>query len=512
MDKRRSVLNVGVSILSRIVLLAVALFVRRLLIKSFGGEVNGLNALYSSIIGMLSVAELGVGGAIVYSMYKPIINGDQQKVVALYCLYRKAYRVIGLVIFAAGLLVMPFLPAMISDYAALEVNVYTTFFLTLLSVALSYLYSAKTSLIEAYKDNYITTSIMTVSRLARSVLQIATILLLKSFEAYLVCQILETLLIWGLTEAVVRRKHGDIIRQRALLEREMKQEVVRNVKAMFMHSIGTVLVMTIDNVIISSFVGVAMLGKYSNYALIAGVVAKTISLFFSPLTSVVGHLCAAGDAEQTERYFNHFYAMNFALGLVFFLGYYAVIDSVVSMFFGPEQGLPRAIAFIIALNQFTNFMRQTALLFRSASGTFYYDRWKPLAEGVANLVLSLVLVSAFSEEYRVVGVIVATIITSMSICHVVEPYTLFRHVFKKPVKGFYLRNYAYMGVFVTCLLATSRVVRPCSNNLSGILVNGGISLAISVPVLGLMSLLDKRFRHEVRSLLGAITRRRVHSG
>ena len=87
-----------------------------------------------------------------------------------------------------------------------------------------------------------------------------------------------------------------------------------------------------------------------------------------------------------------------ALALVFFLGYYAVIDSVVSMLFGPEQRLSRAIAFIITLNQFVSFMRQAALLFRNASGTFYHDRWKPLAEGAANLVLSLVFVSVFQEE------------------------------------------------------------------------------------------------------------------
>ena len=164
---------------------------------------------------------------------------------------------------------------------------------------------------------------------------------------------------------------------------------------MFMHKIGTVLVNTIDSVIISAFIGVVILGKYSNYVLIANVIVSTISLFFTPLTSIVGHLCAKGNIKETKKWFDHFYSLNYILGVVFFLGYYAVIDEVVSMCFGSGLEVSRTISFIITLNQFTKFMRQTALLFRNASGTFYYDRWKPIGEGVANLILSLLFVNIF---------------------------------------------------------------------------------------------------------------------
>lgn len=115
MDKRRSILNVTVSIISRITLLIAALFVRRLLIRYIGNDVNGLNSLYSSIIGMLAVAELGVGSAIVFSMYKPIVTGEKRKIAALYGLYKRIYRIIGAVIFCAGFFVMPFLPSVASQ-------------------------------------------------------------------------------------------------------------------------------------------------------------------------------------------------------------------------------------------------------------------------------------------------------------------------------------------------------------------------------------------------------------
>lgn len=133
MDKKRSVLNVLVSIFSHIVLLIIAIFVRRLLLQYIGNDVNGLNSLYTSIIGMLTVAELGIGRAVVYSMYSPIVSGDERSVAALFNLYKKLYKIIGAVIFVGGLIVLPLLPSLISDYEVLDVNVYITFLLTLSS-------------------------------------------------------------------------------------------------------------------------------------------------------------------------------------------------------------------------------------------------------------------------------------------------------------------------------------------------------------------------------------------
>lgn len=485
MDRKKSILNVSASMVSRVLLLAAALLVRRLLIQQAGNAMNGLNSLYTSIIGMLAVAELGVGSAISYSMYKPIVEGNREKTAALYGLYQRLYRVIGGVILAAGLAVMPFLPGMISDYRELTVNVYRTFGLSLISVVLSYLYGAKTSLIEAYKDNYITTGILTSCRLIQYGLQAWVLIAFRSFPLFLACQIAETLLAWGMTEFFARKMHGDILVIRASVDPDTGREIRRNIRAMMMHRIGTVMVNTVDSVIISAFVGVAALGKYSNYALIASVLAGTISLFFTPLTSVIGHLCAEGDPERIKQHFDRFYRLNYVLGVVFFLGYYAVADQAVCLCFGEGLEVSRTVTLIITLDGFIRFMRRAALLFRDASGTFYYDRWKPIAEGIVNLGLSLILVHVFPEEYRVAGVIAATIVTSLLICHVVDPYVVYRHVFRRSVKEYWLRNYACMGLFVIALFSLN------SLETDQLISNGLISLGISAAVLGVAVVADR---------------------
>lgn len=507
MDKRKSILNVSVSIFSRILLLAAALYVRRLLITHIGNDINGLNSLYSNIIGMLSVAEFGVGSAIVFSMYRPIVTGNKRKVAALYCLYRKWYKIIATVILAAGLIVMPFLPRLINDYEHLDVNVYGTFLLSLASVVLSYLYSARISLIEAHRDNYITTGILACCSLIRYGMQIAAILIWKSYVIFLICQIIDTVMVWGIMEALVRHRHGDIIKLHETADPETKTEVRLNVKAMFMHRIGTVMVSTIDNLIISGYIGVVVLGKFTNYTFIAGIVSGTIALFFSPLTSTVGHLCVSEDPDKREETFKLFYCMNYVLGVVFFLGYFSVIDDLIFLFFGPDLEMSRSIVFIITLNSFTQYMRKTLLLFRNASGSFYYDRWKAVGEGIVNLGLSLLFVNVFPENYRVVGVIVATIITTLLICYTVEPYVVFHHVFGKSPRMFYLRHYSYIGLFTAFLVLLARIRQPRTGTFQGILINGLISVGVSAAAIVVLMLADRYFRNEIRTMIRILLHR-----
>ena len=497
MDKKRSVLNVTVSILSHILLLFSSLFVRRLLIRHIGNDVNGLNSLFTSIIGMLAVAELGVGSAITFSMYKPIVDGNTGKVAALYGYYKRLYRIIGLVIFGAGLLVLPFLPRLIGDYETIDRDVYIPYLLRLLSVVLTYLYGAKISLIQAHKNNFITTGILTIGKFIGCGLQAITILLWKSFSIYLICYIIEILIIWLLTGYVANRDYKGIVTKDEAIDAITKAEIGKNTKAMFMHKIGTVLVNSIDGLIISAFVGVVILGKYSNYTLICSGITGIITLFFTPLTSVIGHLHAAGDAGETKKWFDRFYSLNYILGVVFFLGYYAVVDEAVRLCFGDGLAVSHSISFVITLNQFTKFMRKTALLFRDASGSFYYDRWKPIAEGVANLILSLIFVQVFPEEYKVVGVIVATIITTLGICHIVDPYVVYKHAFHKSVKEYYLRNYGYIILFIVALLIVERI----GTETDGILINGIIAIGVSGLVLGFVMIVDKSFRRSVGAII-----------
>lgn len=510
MDKKKSILNVSISIAFKILLLIGALITRRFLIQYIGNEANGLSSLYTSIIGFLSVAELGIGGAITFCMYKPIVEGNNKAVAALYHLFTRVYLAIGGIILFGGLCVMPALPYLAKDYT-IDVNLYLTFGLMLIATVISYVFSSKTSLINAYKNNYITTTINSLGLLLQYVLQIIVVIFMRSFEGYLVCHVIGILFQWALTEIISRRKYGEIMVKKDRVDKETKGLVLRNIKAMFMHKIGGVLVNTADSLIISAFIGVVILGKYSNYTTIMMSMTGILKLFFTPLTSVIGHLCVKGDLKEVRRYYNFFYTFNFIIGTIFFLGYYGIIDDVVTICFGENLEMSKAASFVITLNYFIQFMREATLLFRDATGTFYYDRWKPLFEGVSNVVLSIGAVYLFGwlfgDDFAVVGVIAATIVTNLVICHVVEPHVLFKYALQTSAKKFYFRNYGCIALFSICLIALHFSLQETDNYWIELLINGFIAVGIAIVPCIAMVLLDKDFRHYMGKIIHRFKRK-----
>lgn len=500
MDKRKSILNVSVSVGSKLITMVMVILVKRMLIQTCGNEVNGLNALYLSIIGFLSVAELGVGTAITFCMYKPIVNGDQNKVSALYFLFRKLYLIIGGVILVSGVAITPLMPYFARDYAQFDIDFYSTFLLMLVSVVLTFVFGAKTALINAYKNNYITTAISSGGTLLQYLLQILVLLLTKSFHLYLLCRSITALVQWLATEIAAKRRYASIISNRQKLDVQQKQELTKHIKAMFMHNIGMVLVNTVDGIVISAFVGIVALGEYSNYTAILTSMTGVLKLLFTSLTSVVGHLYVSHNKETSRRYCEAFHIINFMVATVFFLGYYAIADTLIAMLFDEELIIARSVSFCITLNGFVQYMRYSILLFREATGTFYYDRWKPLLEGLTNVILSILLVKWFSIS----GIIIATIATNLLICHVIEPYVLYKNAFLYSPKRYYVQNYSMILLFAGAMVVMSILRYDAGYTFVSFLSNGAISLCISIVACGMVVLVRKEL---CKSMISMFKRR-----
>lgn len=501
MDKKKSILNVSVSLTFRLMTMFASIWIRRMLIRNCGNDVNGLNALYLSIIGFLAIAELGVGSAISFCMYRPIVEGDSRKVSALYHLFRKWYLAVGAVILLAGLLLTPFIHYFARDYRQLDVNLYSTFVLMLVSIVITYLFGAELSLINAYKNNYITTAITSGGMLLQYALQGIVLWVTGSYHGYLICRIVAAATQWLIMRRVAIKRHTDIIRNRYRVDADTKSELTRSIRAMFMHKIGRLLVNTVDSVVIAAFVGVVALGNYTNYTVIQTSMNELIKLVFASLTSVLGHLYVEKKRDTVQQYCRAFHMLNFMIGAVFYLGYYAVADSLVALLFSQNLVAEKMISQVITMNGFVQFMRESTVSFRDATGTFYYDRWKPIVEGIVNMALSVLLVNRIG----VVGVIVATILTNLLICHIVEPYVLYVHAFSaSPIKH-YLRNYAMIALFWAGMFAFDYLVKPMEPGFKAFWCNGFASVGVSAVLCAVVLLADNR---ENRVLLGMLIKRR----
>lgn len=497
MDKRKSIINIATSLIFKSIMVIMAVIVRKCLIKYVGNDGNGLNSLYINIINVVSIAELGIGSAITFSMYKPIVENDQKKVGALYNLYKKMYTKISLIIFIVGLLMMPLLPYFANDLT-LNVNLYSTFFIFLISVVITYFYSAKSSLINAYKNNYITTIIEQSGQILLSILQIAVLIITHSFVWFLLVRILVALLQWFVTSYIADRKYKKVLESKELLDYSTTEEITKNIKAMFMHKIGGVLVNSSDNIIISSFVSVMMLGLYTNYTTIAISMISILGMFFSQTISIIGHSYISQSKQKFNENFEFFHKANFMIGIIFFLGFYACIDNLIELLYGKEFLIEKSLVAIITVNYYIQFMRQAALSFRDATGTFYYDRYKPFIEGIVNVVLSII----FVKVWGISGVIIATILTNIFICHIVEPYVLYKHALKKSPKKYYLKNYSFILTIIIFIYLYEKINIFSINNIYyQFLVNGLIAVGIALIPCIMIYIFDKKTRTVINKLL-----------
>ena len=497
MDKRKGILNIAVSVTFHILTMVTAILVKRILIQSCGNDINGLNALYLSIVGFLSIAELGVGSAISFCMYKPIVEGDVAYTSALYRLFQRIYLGIGGVIWVIGLGITPFVNHFAKDYDRLSVDLHFTFMLMLLSVVITYWYGPKTALTNAHKNNYITTTITSCGTILQSVLQIVVLLITRSFAWYLVCRIISSLVQGIVIQWIARKKYAHILSCRQSLSILNYAEITKNIKAMFMHKVGSLLVTTADSIVISVCIGVNALGSYSNYTTILSSVTNLTALVFTSLTSVLGHFYVEAGKETSRRYSDAFHLVNFVLGSVLYLGYYAVINNLISILFAESLVVDKTVVFVITFNAFVQFMRRSVTVFRDATGTFYHDRWKPLVEGAINIVLSVL----FVQWLGIAGVIIATIITSLLICHIIEPYVLYRHGFDTSPMRYYLTNYGMIGLFFLALRGLDACMVTRESPWVSLLANGCISIGFSAGVCLLILAVSKRERQLLLSCL-----------
>lgn len=500
MDKKRSFLNIFFSILFKIIIMFLVLYNRKFIIKYLGNELNGLTSLYTSVVGVLCVVELGIGSAISFSMYKPIIDGDTNKVNALYNLYKKLYAIVGLIILALGLILTPFLPIIAKDYTVDKAELYVGFILYLFSVVLVYFYSAKISLINAHKNNYVTAIITSGSQVLLYIIQIISLIIWQNFIIFIAVRIFTTLLSWMILTIYTRKYYKEILIGNNKLDEEERKNINKNVQAMFFHKIGAELVNTSDNIIISIFLGVTVLGYYSNYSTLCVSMMSLLTLVFSSLTSIIGHFYASKKSTEIVKYYNFFHTLNFVIGLVFFMCFYGTINIFINVFYDATGSLllERNIVIVITINYFIQYFRKATLTFRDATGTFYDDRYVPIVEGIINIILSI----AFVYLFDLAGIIIATIITNLLICYVFEPLILYKKAFNLSSKKFFIKNYAYTVIFVIAILLYDCIdLVPNQNTIASFILNGLYAASISFVIICFIFVIDKNFRNFVFGFL-----------
>ncbi|MDY0289498.1 MAG: hypothetical protein RBR15_11800 [Sphaerochaeta sp.] len=432
-------------------------------------EYLGLNGLFSNILSMLSLAELGIGTAICFSLYKPLALQETSKIQALMQLYRKAYTLIGSLVILVGLSCIPLLPLLLGDvpYIPYLNAIYALF---VIDSGVSYFLSYKRTILVADQKKYIDTNFYYGFQIIKSLLQVAVLVLTGSYVFFLLIMLGTTI-----TENLVIRRTINMLypylkdKEKKSLSQEEKTQIKKNVYALTFHKIGGAVVNGTDSILIVRFVGLASAGINANYAMVTTALKKVINILFSSLTASIGNLAVEKQAVGSKPFFDQ---LNFLTAWIF--GFSAIclltlFNPFISLWLGSEYLFDHKVVFVIVLNFYLAGMLMPIRTFSASMGLFWYDRYKPIFESLINLGFSIFL----ANRIGLVGVLIGTTISTVTTCFWFEPYVLFRFGFELPVRKYFFAYIRYTVITFIIGWITFKGVSyiPISNSLVAFLVS-----------------------------------------
>ena len=424
----------------------VHLFFIKYMIK----EYLGAKTLFSNILDFLSLAELGIGLVLVYSMYQPLAEKNERKLIALTRFYRKAYNLIAAMVFCSGLCLMPFLSFFINNMEDVP-HAHLIFFLYLVSSASSYLFVYKQSILNADQRIYITHLFSMAFSVIQCVLQIA-VLVSGSRYRFFYYLIVQTVLVvfknFLLTRKAERLYPFLKSKEKILLTKDEKKAIYKNVFAMFNHRVGAVVLGSTDNLLISKFIGIVYCGFYGNFKMIVNLMTAFISQFFNAMLSSIGNMNALESKETVYKTFKYLHFLSFWLYTFSTVAFIELANPVlmkVLTLMGVEDvqayGFTYPTILMIGLNFYVIGIRKVPLTFKEAMGLLWYDRYKPIVEAVINVVVSIAAI----QSMGIAGIFFGTIFSMVATSLWVEPLVLFRHGLKRSMKEFWGKECVYIA-------------------------------------------------------------------
>ena len=459
--------NVKFAAISQLTLVLSNFIVRKVFIMMLGEEYLGLSGLFSDILSMLSLAELGFGTSIVFSLYKPLAEGNTEKIKSLMNLFRKAYHVIGIFVLVAGVAMTPFLGFFVKEMTHNIPYIEWIYIINVVNSGVSYFFIYKASLLFADQKKYVEMIINTVVKLASALLQLAVLVLTRNYMLYLIVMICATFMQNILVSRKVDRIYPYLKDKNVQkLEQEDTAQIKRNVGAMVFHKIGHVAVFSTDSIIMAKFVSVAAVGLYSNYMLIRKALINVIDLFFVSIAASMGNVNACETDEKKYEVYGHVYFLSAWMFGLICICLLCLYNPFITIWLGEDYLLSFSTVFVIVLNFYMYCMRMPVNNTKEAMGLFWNDRFKPIFEVIINLVVSVILVKRFGID----GVLWGTLISTVTVPFWVEPYVLYKRGFKKSVVKYYSHYFGYLGITAVAAAVTYGLCSLTSSGIGGFLL------------------------------------------
>lgn len=494
--------NIIFGYLSNLTYLVLGFVLRTVFLSRLGETLLGVNGLYTGILSVVSLAELGIGTAMNYSLYNPVAREDIGKIKAYMCFYRKAYRAIAAVVTLLGLAVVPFLPVIVKNSIGLTARELTVYYLIFLFNTVStYFMAYKYSLVNAKQMNYIQTNAATISKIVTTIVQIIILLTTADFLWYLMAVAVVELLQKLVMNVYLNRKYP-YLRQTdgEKLTKDETQKIVSDTKALAIQKIGDAARLQTDAIIISSFLNVTLVGLIDNYNMIIVAVTGFVDIVFNSVISGFGNLIAT---ESKHRQLLLFRVYRFTAAWLYgfsAIGFWFLLSPLVETAWGVKRVIAYPVIFCIVLDYYLKGERIVLYNFKTAAGIFKQDKYLAFAQGIVNLIVSVVLV----QKMGLIGVYIGTLVSGV-MANAIRPFLIYRLCFQKSSAGYFKDVLLY----TIQLVAAAAVLLPIGGVILaqkswGSLI--GMAVVVTIVFNGLFFLVFHR-RDEFQYLKGIVMRR-----
>lgn len=439
--------NLTASLASQCIYILIKLVNRTVFISTLGKQYLGVNGLFSDILTMLSLTELGLDTAINFKLYKPLAENDLPRVRVLMKFYKYAYIVVGISMIVLGGILIPFLPYLIKDYATLEplgINPIFIFTLYLLQSASSYLFFAyKSAVIKADQKEYIIITTNLVSQIVLNIAQIIVLFTLRDFTLYVVLMI-----IFGIGQnfvnAVISKRLYPAVFEKTrenITKKELK-DTFKDLGAVFASKINTVALKATDNVVLSAFVGLSIVGLYSNYLLFYSTIKTLLQRVYNATKAGMGNLFAVASSEKKYEFFKLMNYISIMLYGTCAIGVAVLADEFIECWIGKEYVIKQPLSIMIGVEIVFVGIKQNLTQIRNVAGLFRQMWFRPLLGVIINVGLSVLLV----QYIGIYGVLLGTITADVLTNYMLDPIIIYKFGLDnvRPVSEYYIRNSRYL--------------------------------------------------------------------
>lgn len=473
--------NMTTGLINQLLILIFRFITRTVFINCLGEQFLGINGLFTNILSLLSLADLGIGTALVYSLYKPIADKNEKRQAVIIHYLKKVYFIIGVIILGLALILLPFLKFIIKEDVNF-INLNIVFLMYAFQTASTYLFFASnTEFLNANQKTYVSNKISNYITIISNIAQIVVLYVFKNFYVYL-----SVVICFGIIQAYLisrqAKKMYPFLKNKSseTLTKEERKDIFKDCGSLLIYRTNYVVLMATDNIVISKYLGLAIVGLYSNYLLIVNSIVNVLQTFFFSITASIGNLHAKEEKEKEYFIFKLVNILTVALFGIFAIGIYILANEFISIWIGKRYLLPDLFVLILSINLYIEGLRKFLSSYRSSYGLFRNAKFMPLFGMIVNVVVSIIL----AQKIGIVGVLLGTLISNLVSFMWYDPYIIHKIGFKKRVSKYYIKNILYLCLFiilgVLCKFICNLIL---INGIIGFVIRGIICVLIPVIVL-----------------------------